>query len=385
MRREPGLDLLRAVAIVWVMLYHLASYDVPLPGIVRHGWMGVDLFFVLSGYLLGWQILQPYTRGETPLWRRFFLGRAFRVLPAYFAVLGLYFAVPAVRESEGIAPAWQFLTFTTNLFPDYFHNRAFSHAWSLCVEEHFYLLLPASVWLLARRPGYASAAGAIAFVLVGGALLRGWLWQHDVAPYAHVLSGEGNFFVRFVESIYNPTYTRLDGLLAGVALAAVRAFRTTWWTRAMRAGPLLLIPGLAGVAASMCLEPASCLGAVVLYPLLSASLALVMAAALSPRTWPGRFSVPGARPIAAISFSLYLTHKAAYHAIDDRFGPVLENAPLVAFGLYIGTALIVAALLYVVVERTGLRVRDRLLGHAGGRDTRAGGQVSGVTDCGRAG
>lgn len=67
-RRLPGLDLLRAVAIVWVMLYHLASYGVSLPAFVNFGWMGVDLFFVLSGYLIGWQLLKPYTWGQQPLW-----------------------------------------------------------------------------------------------------------------------------------------------------------------------------------------------------------------------------------------------------------------------------------------------------------------------------
>ena len=86
------------------------------------------------------------------------LRRALRVLPAYLTVLGVYLAVPGARESEGMAPLWQFLTFSANLFQDYFHNRAYSHAWSLCVEEHFYLLLPAAVWLLARRPGAKAVA-----------------------------------------------------------------------------------------------------------------------------------------------------------------------------------------------------------------------------------
>ena len=68
--RLPGLDFLRALAIVWVMLYHLESYGVRLPGpIIACGWMGVDLFFVLSGYLIGWQLLRPWVLGERPAWR----------------------------------------------------------------------------------------------------------------------------------------------------------------------------------------------------------------------------------------------------------------------------------------------------------------------------
>lgn len=356
MRREPGLDLLRAAAIVWVMLYHLESYGLPLPGLAHHGWMGVDLFFVLSGYLIGWQLLKPYTSGAQPVWGEFFMRRALRVLPAYLTVLALYFAIASISESEAIAPAWQFLTFTANLFPDYLHYRAYSHAWSLCVEEHFYLLLPAIVWLLARKPALAKTAAAFGVVFIGGMLLRGWLWQHGVAPYAD----QSTYMLRFVEVIYNPTWNRLDGLLAGVMLATARAFRPAFWARAMQFAPLLLILGVGGVAASMRIEPVSYPGATVLFPLLSFSLAFIALAAISPRTWLGRVSVPGVRPLATISFSLYLTHKLVYHTIQERFGDVLGHEGVLVFCIYNGAALVTAAVLYLVVERSGLRLRDRV-------------------------
>jgi peptidoglycan/LPS O-acetylase OafA/YrhL len=360
MKRLPGLDLLRALAIAWVMLYHLESYGFRFPAIVRHGWMGVDLFFVLSGYLIGWQLLKPYAAGGHPDWRQFMIRRACRVLPAYWAVLALYFAVPAMRESEGIAPLWQFLTFTTNLFPDYFHNRAYSHAWSLCVEEHFYLLLPPIVWLLAHRLGRHKAVVLAIMVMAGGMLLRGWLWQHQVAPYRNIGSGEHSFLLRYVEVIYNPTYNRLDGLLAGVLLAATQAFVPQWWSRAMERGRLALILGLAGLFVSTRIEPSGFLGAVVVFPLGAASFGCLVVAALSPRSWSGRFSVPGARHIAVISFSLYLTHKQVYFLVHEYAGSTLDESGLLAFCAYNAAALVVAALLYATVERAGLRLRDRL-------------------------
>lgn len=80
--RLAGIDLLRALAIVSVMLYHLSSHGVALPPSVELGWMGVDLFFVLSGYLIGWQLLGCYATGRTPRWPHFLLGRALRILPA---------------------------------------------------------------------------------------------------------------------------------------------------------------------------------------------------------------------------------------------------------------------------------------------------------------
>jgi peptidoglycan/LPS O-acetylase OafA/YrhL len=361
MNRLPGLDLLRAAAILWVMLYHLASYGIGMPGFVDHGWMGVDLFFVLSGYLIGGQLLKPYASGERPRWLAFMARRAFRVLPAYYTVLALYFVLPAFGESDRIAPLWQFLTFTTNLFPDYFHYRAFSHTWSLCVEEHFYLFLPPVVWLIARKPGRGRVLVAAVGVLVCGAALRGWLWQHQVAPYANVHDGPFNFLLRYVEVIYNPTYLRLDGLLAGVMLAAVQWFRPRWWSRAMELAPFSLALGLAGMVACMRLDETSYLGALIAFPSVAFSFACMVVGAASPRTWLGRFAVPGARPVALISFSLYLTHKQVYSLVQALLPPAIEQSDILAFAMFNLAALLAAGLLYVLIERPGLMLRDRVL------------------------
>lgn len=355
----PGLDLLRAIAIAWVMLYHVTSYGVRLPDVIEFGWMGVDLFFVLSGFLIGWQVLKPYTVGQRPDWQRFFVRRAWRVLPAYWVVLAAYFAVPVIRESPNIQPAWHFLTFTQNMFADYHAARAFSHVWSLCIEEHFYLLLPAVVWLLSRKPSARKTALTALAVLAGGMVLRGWIWEHDVAPYFHLKDGPGNFYHRYVERIYNPTYARLDGLLAGVMLAVVRGFRPRWWSWMMQRPLWFLAPGLAGVLATMGLSTPGYAGAVFGYPLLSLGFALILVAAASPASWVGRTTLPGVAQLASMAFSLYLTHKAVYHLVRHYLGGVVPQATFSALLVYLGAALAVGALLYFAVERPGLRLRER--------------------------
>jgi hypothetical protein len=98
--RLSGLDLLRAIAICWVMLYHaslfgLASQDY---WVIRLGWMGVDRFFVLSGFLIAGQLLRPWARGLRPDYPRFISRRLLRTLPAYLAVVALYFIFPALRD-----------------------------------------------------------------------------------------------------------------------------------------------------------------------------------------------------------------------------------------------------------------------------------------------
>src|SRR5437773_8290358 len=90
-QRQPGLDLLRALAIIIVVIYHAALFGFKLPGRVdRFGWIGVDLFFVLSGYLIGGQLLAPLAREQSiKLWR-FFALLVFRLVPAYFVLLAVY-------------------------------------------------------------------------------------------------------------------------------------------------------------------------------------------------------------------------------------------------------------------------------------------------------
>src|SRR5438045_8647614 len=85
--RQPGLDLLRALAIVVVVIYHAALFGFKLPGRVdRFGWIGVDLFFVLSGYLIGGQLLAPLAREQSIKLGRFFARRVLRIMPAYFVI-----------------------------------------------------------------------------------------------------------------------------------------------------------------------------------------------------------------------------------------------------------------------------------------------------------
>src|SRR4029077_3300697 len=107
--RQPGLDLLRALAIIVVVIYHAALFGFKLPDRVdRFGWIGVDLFFVLSGYLIGGQLLASLARSNGISLGRFFARRAFRIMPAYFVVLAIYFLLPAWREyPEMSQPLWK--------------------------------------------------------------------------------------------------------------------------------------------------------------------------------------------------------------------------------------------------------------------------------------
>ncbi len=342
------------------MFFHMRF--VPGPSFVRtmgrYGWMGVDLFFVLSGYLIGSQLLRPYSRGEAPSIPGFYFRRAFRILPAYLAVLLLYFAVPPFREAPGMAPAWQFLTFTENLRVDYLQHKAFSHVWSLCVEEHFYLILPLLVVMMMRRPGKAKPLALIAAILCTGIGIRAYVYGHNLLPLK--AAEDGQFFLRYTEQIYYPTYTRLDGLLAGVTLAVIKTFRRAWWERLMLHSHALLCVGLLTTGGAMWLfrDRFGYTAAVVGFPLLSLGLAMIVGSATTANGLLGRFR--GFGWLAALAYSLYLTHKEIVHLDFEYLPSLTQKGGWLAPVTYFVTSFAAAAVLYLCIERPFLNWRERL-------------------------
>ncbi|WP_045726783.1 acyltransferase [Xanthomonas sp. GPE 39] len=359
--RYPALDLLRGIAIVWVMLFH--SFVVGGLGhdwswLSRDGWMGVDLFFVLSGFLIGCQVLAPLARGEPLRYGDFYLRRAYRVLPAYVLVLALYLVWPDFREAPSIAPWWMFATFTLNLGIDYANQQAFSHAWSLCVEEHFYLLFPLLAALVLRRPSAWRFVALCGGVVLAGIALRTTIWLHDDALERVGAGLQRNWFI---EDLYYPTWNRLDGLLAGVILAVLKTFRPQHWQWLQRHATATALVGVAVCALAIWLfrDRTGLLGNAIGWPVLSLGLALLVSAGASMRGPLGRCRVPGAAWLAAVSYSLYLSHKAVFHLTQLWLGPVLEGRGLLAFAVYAAMALLAGALLHYAVERPFLRLRDR--------------------------
>lgn len=364
MDRQPGLDTLRAVAIAWVMLFH--SYLVGGLGegfgqLERSGWMGVDLFFVLSGFLIGRQVLASLQRTGTVDFAAFYKRRMIRILPAFFVVLALYALWPAWRETPGMQPLWQFPTFTFNLLYDNGDNYAFSHVWSLCVEEQFYLVFPLLALLLSRRASVGAFVAVCAFVLIGGIALRAGLWRHYIEPI--VLAG-GRPGLPYLRYLYYPTWSRCDGLLAGVLIAAIAVYRPAVMARVHgHAGTLLLAGGVCLGASVVLFDGARTdfWPCVLGYPLVALSMALFVAAASGP-TWFGRLRIPGAGWLARASYSLYLSHKGVFTLVDNAIGDSLDGHRFVRFTIFAVATLAGGAMLHYAVERPFLRWRDRRRG-----------------------
>jgi peptidoglycan/LPS O-acetylase OafA/YrhL len=279
----------------------------------------------------------------------------------YLAVLALYVFWPLWREAPGMSPLWQFLTFTENFFVDYSVNHAFSHVWSLCVEEHFYLLLPMIVLLMARRAKAWKTIALLAFFLVLGVAIRSYVYFQVLLPLGPDSDG---FSVRYIERIYYPTYTRLDGLLAGVALALVLIFRPGWWSAVLQRSNWLLAGGVALMACTLWLfaDRVSTIGNIIGYPVMAVALALLVMAAADRQSWLGRLRVPGAKLVATLAYSLYLTHKEIAH-LDELWLPrIMDARDWKTVLVLIVSCLAVAALFYFAIERPFLALRDRRAG-----------------------
>src|SRR6184192_44289 len=355
--RQPGLDLLRALAIIVVVIYHAALFGFKLPGRVdRFGWIGVDLFFVLSGYLIGGQLLAPLARDQSISLGRFFTRRALRIMPAYFVVLAIYFLLPSWREySEMSQPLWKFLLSVQNIA---LHGgTAFSHAWSLAVEDQFYLALPFLLLFLYRRPRAAIIVPCL--IVIGGIGLRAFLAAQNPS-----VDGGGVSFRGFQAWIYYPTWTRLDPLVFGVALAAIEKFRPTWWKRLINCAPWLWLPALSLIAYGLWLGEGDYLTVTACswqFPLIALGMAALLICAISPRLVFRRVAIPGAAFIASIAYSAYLIQKLVIRFVEQfcaSHNIVLTSAPaLICVELCVYAD---ATILFFTVERPFLQLRYRI-------------------------
>ena len=351
--RQPGLDLLRAFAIVLVVFYHAGIFGFSLPHDLQHFcWIGVDLFFVLSGYLIAGQLIKSYARGQIPSLWRFFWRRALRILPAYFVVLAIYVFLPWLREFPEMPPAWKFLSFVQNI--GLRGGTAFSHAWSLCIEAQFYLLLPFLLVLIMRlkRGGMALPVA----VLVGGIILR--------AAIAYFISADGIVSYRgFQRLIYYPTWPRLDPLTLGVCLAAIEQFRPHWWKKLTDSAVWLWLPALAFIIYGLYLgegDQLTIATAIWQFPLIALGMAAFLVCAVSPRLPLQRVALPGTAFIASIAYSVYLIHKLAIHWVDGvcKAYDLTPTSALAILMVLVAIALI-GTILFFSVERPFLQLRQK--------------------------
>ena len=394
--RWVHLDVLRAVAILLVLGPH-TPFRLPddsrwhgLFAAWRNiGWIGVDLFFVLSGFLIGGLLFAEQRKHGGIRFGRFFLRRTFKIWPSYLVFLAATF-VWDVKEGSGSVrerlstsghAIWPYLIHIQNYYSPLVER--IGHAWSLAVEEHFYLLLPLLLLAMGWWAGRRGAAGRtnaappyrglpwicliLALVCLG---LRFAFWH-----------GEAEFD-EFVN--HWPTHLQIDSLFAGVTLAYAVQFarpwveslrRWRWWIGLAGAGCLLPFAWISGKSTFAC---------TIGYTILAVgSMALVLVAWFASVPPPGTAltrAQPGGRMekvnrgivnvlamIGARSYSIYLWHMPFTGPVAMRFRSFTGNHGLwgspwhygVMMLIYVGLALGFGCVMYALVEAPAVLLRER--------------------------
>ncbi|MEO8352381.1 MAG: acyltransferase [Chthoniobacteraceae bacterium] len=363
--RLPWLDVLRGVAVLLVLLRHLDPLPdstpdwlkIALAPAMAAGWMGVDLFFVLSGFLVGSLLLKSIAGSRDVSITRFLIRRGFKIYPAFYLLLIV--TIAALAGLTGNVP-WSRIM-AEGLFVQNYLPGIWQHTWSLAVEEHFYLLLAALVGALAwaNRSGDSDRFRSLPMIV--GTVMLACLFLRTL-HYVLLPEQRG--------AIYRSTHLRIDSLFAGVFVAYVAAFHARAFssfiaahrTRIAIGGTLLILP-----AWLLPLSTTGFAGAFLLtigFTLLAIGCAgWVAIAACAPsgnRTPPARIW-RGVGFIGVYSYSIYLWHlpvKKMFPMICHRLMGEVPG-PSVQYAIYFGGTFLLALLTSRLLEFPLLRFRDR--------------------------
>ena len=369
-------DGMRALAVLWVIGYHAfafigrplrhSAYE-PLFRIVNRGLLGVDVFFVLSGFLIGSMLLREHAAGGRIGFRRFYFRRAMRILPAYYFSLAVYCAV----IGKNVETIWANLLFVNNFIPD--ARQCMSWAWSLAIEEQFYIVFPL---MLAVAFTLTLVRVRVAFFIVLFALS---VAVRIAIVARHGLHMPGPEHARLLyDTLYDKPQARFGELLCGVIVAY--AFGSTKAPEVFRRSPRLALAGtmvslvcIAGISVveqpffKYGLPPSINFGYYALSSVaFAASVAYVLFACLcragGGRLLGGLLARKPHFPISQLSYSAYLLHMIVIVVGLDvgAFHPA-ETVPAMCAYLVVVpvVTLLASAPMYLFVEKPLMNLRER--------------------------
>lgn len=357
-----GLDHLRALAILLVLMYHYRAFKHPawIDTIGRFGWTGVDLFFVLSGFLISSQLFREIEKTGSIRLKTFFTKRFFRIIPPYFFTLFLYFTVPFFRERESLSSFWKFISFTQNYGLDVMNSGTFSHAWSLCIEEQFYLVLPFLLLLVLKTKMFRYAVFFAFLLIFFSVTVRFMIWNTSIVP---VMNSDG-FWKAWYMKIYYPTHTRLDGLAVGVIIGYLMTYSSQFKKSVHHHGNKLFVFGtiLLRISFWICNDQAGEGASVYGFTGVAVSYGIILMSAISRSSYVFRTQSSVTTQLAGLSYAIYLSHKGIIHMIQyvlEKLG--IETSDNIS--LLIGLAgCIAGGLVYrLMIENPSSKLKNKIL------------------------
>ena len=394
--QEPVIDGVRAFAILWVVLLHMVYYQYgnfptqvmaifknPATTWIRNGPLGVDLFFVISGFLMGSILFAELKASGKLEIARFYVRRFLRLIPVYIVVmaLSLYFlhGLPGKPIWNYAENFWANLLYVNNFLPR--TQQYMGWCWSLAIEEQFYLLLPACI-LLFMGLGKGRVRFLVGMMVMSVAIqysvihLTGIVHPHRFVPNSAP-------FYAWYDLIYDKPWMRFGGLLAGVTGAFLSCyhepqvkcfFARTGLITTICVGCFLVVGHISVTdSGSTFFDHLPFLarelwGALFRDAFSLATMFLIPAAMHCPALFGGSLrcllSWKGFYPIAQLSYSTYLVHEMFFMWLFPKSSPLLSphfgNYGSIAVNAVIGgiPALMMAVSLYVWIERPCMRLRS---------------------------
>ncbi len=376
------LDGMRGFASIIVVVYHCALFTQfltagsepatrsPWVGRLVNGfWSGIDIFFVLSGFLIGRILVRDLERHGRLFFPSFFLRRAFRIFPAYYLVLTLALVFLAPLDEplfrflfhSADAPtlwraSWANYVYVVNYLDIRSYPTVMNWAWSLCVEEHFYLLLPLALYLTYRLPQRARLFVVVSFVFM---------------PFlARLLRFAADPSSSLLDHYYYYSHFRFDEIFVGVLLgylSVVHSERLSHWVRRFDAWLVpVALTAIGSVWIFGGLLSSNAFSIVFQFSIMASGSGLILLkSTLTNSRTTAVLSHPLWYPLARISYGTYLIHPyILFGLIKFWAGGQLARIGGVDF-LILSTAVmtlstIAAALMFVVLEAPLLRVGMRV-------------------------
>ncbi|MBI5386735.1 MAG: acyltransferase [Verrucomicrobia bacterium] len=354
--RSQTLDILRFWAVALVLMRHgwVCSPDISpwlhsvTQVLQRGGWIGVDLFFVLSGFLIsGLLFKESQSRGEISL-ARFFLRRGFKIYPPFW-VLILFTVGLELVVFKGLTGRWLLceLLFVQN----YGEACQWGYTWSLAVEEHFYIFLPLLLVFclkLSSDPARAFRRMPVLFAVIATICL---VWRVTTAA-----SGSVSWHRNMI-----PTHLRFDALFFGVLLSYFYHYHRERFLHVSQRYHRLLVVAGAGLLAPAFLYDVAGNPYIYTFGLTQFYLGcgLLLVGALGRGTKPGPLNQCVAF-LGSRSYSIYLWHGPVAWLASERFSPAANFINWYGWtATFLGGAILVGVVMAAVVEYPVLHLRDR--------------------------
>ncbi|TKC00283.1 acyltransferase family protein [Pedobacter cryophilus] len=362
-----GLDNLRAFAIIMVLLFHYSGWfqhPAWFPKVFEFGWIGVDLFFVLSGFLISSQLFVQIKKEGAFSMREFFIKRFFRIIPVYYFVVAIYFLFSFFSNDFGarqqLPPLWKFLTFTQNFNADFANTGSFSQVWSLCVEEQFYLILPFTLLFFLKVGKLKKAYLLLIILFLGGFLIRMFCYKYI---YLSAINGIANKAI-WLSTIYFPTYCRLDGLLIGVVIAAFYNYLPSLFLKLSNYANTIIVVGILIVIIAY--FPSryqyNFVNTIFGFPTICLAFGLLVLGAIMPNSMLYQWKSKLLSKIAQLSYSIYLIHMAVFLSMQTilfEFG-IIKNSNLTFLFSLIFCGFF-SLILHYCIEKPFMKIRVEFL------------------------